>query len=107
MGKELEVQVQGKNFMFDLPSDLKPEDFLQIVDYVEHKMNKIKSAAANLDTFKLGLLTALNIAEELITLKRENENLKEILEKIDKMLTPPEGGTNPGKDDGLPIQFSS
>ena len=106
MGKAIEVQVLGKNFLFNLPADLKPDDFLRIVDYVETKMNKIKSSVSEIDSFKLGLLTSLNIAEELFSARRETENLKGMLSKIDTILTPTEGESDSG-DDEVPIQFSS
>lgn len=41
-----------------------------------------------LDSQKLGLLTSINIAQDLFLLKKENEKLAQILGKIDTLLAP-------------------
>ncbi len=88
MGKEVEVTVTGKRFVFQLADDVKPEEFLQVVEYVENKINKIKSRMNELDAQKLGLLTSINIAQDLFSLKKENEKLAQILGRIDTLLSP-------------------
>lgn len=99
--KEIEVQILGRNFNFNIPGSIKTEDFLAIVSFVEDKINKIRRETEDLDSFKLGLLTAVNIAEEYFTLKKENEKLRVMLSKIEKMVSPPEEGGQPS------IRFSS
>ena len=99
--KEIEIQIMGKNFNFNLPENLKTDDFLEIIEYVENKYKKIKGEAINLDSFKLGLLVSINITEEFFALKRENEKLRVSLSKIDKMISPI------GDDDQISISFSS
>ena len=47
---------------------------MRVVEYVENKINKIKSRMNELDSQKLGLLTSINIAQDLFLLKKENEN---------------------------------
>ena len=88
MGKEVEVTITGKRFVFQLADDVKPEEFLQVVEYVENKINKIKSRMNELDAQKLGLLTSINIAQDLFSLKKENEKLAQILGRIDTLLSP-------------------
>jgi len=88
MGKEVEVQISGKKFVFQLAADVKPEEFLQVVEYVENKINKIKGRMNELDAQKLGLLTSINIAQDLFSLKKENEKLAQILGRIDTLLSP-------------------
>lgn len=88
MGKEVEVTVTGKRFVFMLADDVRPEEFLQVVEYVENKINKIKSRMNELDAQKLGLLTSINIAQDLFSLKKENEKLAQILGRIDTLLSP-------------------
>jgi cell division protein ZapA len=107
MAREIEFQILGKNFAFNLPSDMKVEDFMQIARYVEDKINRIRAEASELDSFKLGLLTALNVAEELFALQRENESLKTILNKIDTIITPMDEEIPPGDDKKGAIRFSS
>jgi cell division protein ZapA (FtsZ GTPase activity inhibitor) len=88
MAKEIEVLITGKRFVFQLAADIQPEEFLQVVEYVENKINKIKSRMNELDPQKLGLLTSINIAQDLFSLKKENEKLVQILGRIDTLLSP-------------------
>jgi len=88
MSKEIEVQITGKKFIFQLADDISVEEFMRVVEYVENKINKIKSRMNELDSQKLGLLTSINIAQDLFFLKKENEKLVQILGKIDTLLTP-------------------
>jgi cell division protein ZapA (FtsZ GTPase activity inhibitor) len=97
MSKSIEVQVLGRHFVFDIPDDIKPEEFLKIIQYVESKIKKIKTDTIDLDSFKLGLLTSINIANELFSLKKENEDLKSILNKIDQIISPLEEEFPTGK----------
>jgi len=99
--KEIEVQVLGKNFNFNIPGNIRSEDFLEIVRFVEKKLHKIRKEAEDLDSFRLGLLTAVNIADEYFSLKKENERLRIMLNKIDKMVSPYEEADQPS------IRFSS
>jgi len=99
--KEVEVKIMGKEFIFNIPANLKTEEFLEIVSFVESKIDFIKTGAVDLDSFRLGLLTSINIAEEYFTLKRENEKLRKILNKIDDMLAPED------QDTQVSISFSS
>jgi cell division protein ZapA (FtsZ GTPase activity inhibitor) len=88
MSKEIEVQITGKKFVFQLTDDVAVEEFMQVVEYVENKINKIKSRMNELDSQKLGLLTSINIAQDLFFLKKENEKLAQILGRIDSLLAP-------------------
>ncbi len=101
--KEIEVQVLGKHFNFSIPENIRTEDFLEIIDYVENKFKRIKSEAVDLDSFKLGLLASINITEEFFTLKKEYEKLRVVLNRIDQIVPPVDLEAN----DSLPIIFSS
>ncbi|HNX96223.1 MAG TPA: cell division protein ZapA [Candidatus Aminicenantes bacterium] len=101
MPREVEIQVLGKSLVFSIADDISPDDFIQVVDYVENKINQIKGRMNELDSFRLGLLAAINVAQDYFTLKKENHTLKEVLGRIDVMLTK-EDGKEP-----IPIRFSS
>ncbi|MCX6557594.1 MAG: cell division protein ZapA [Candidatus Aminicenantes bacterium] len=88
MAKEVEVQITGKRIVFQLADDVKVDEFMRVVEYVENKINKIKSRMNELDSQKLGLLTSINIAQDLFILKKENEKLAQILGRIDTLLAP-------------------
>lgn len=88
MARQVEVKIMGKTFFFNLPREIKPEEFFEIAGYVESKMDQIKKELGDLDSFKLGLLTSINIAEELFTKKNENQALRNMLDKIDSIVSP-------------------
>ncbi|MCX6553750.1 MAG: cell division protein ZapA [Candidatus Aminicenantes bacterium] len=88
MAKEVEVQITGKRIVFQLADDVKVDEFMRVVEYVENKINKIKSRMNELDSQKLGLLTSINIAQDLFILKKENEKLAQILGRIETLLAP-------------------
>jgi cell division protein ZapA (FtsZ GTPase activity inhibitor) len=100
--RELEVRILGQDFHFNIPESIDTNEFLEIINYVENKIHRIKREIVDLDSFKLGLLASINIAEEYFSLKKENEKLKNILNKIDAMIPV----INPEKSQ-LPISFSS
>ncbi len=101
MSKPIEVKILGRHFVFDIPEDINSEEFLQIIHYVETKIKKIKTDTIDLDSFKLGLLTSINIAEELFSLRKENEEFKTILNKIDQIISPLEEELPAGKTSAL------
>ena len=97
----------GKTFVFNLPKEIKPEEFFEIAGYVESKMNQIKAELSDLDSFKLGLLTSINIAEELFSMKIENKALRDMLGKIDSIVSPLDEEINPADRKKDSIRFSS
>ncbi len=100
--KEIEVQVLGKNFNFNIPESMKPDDFLELVDFVENKYIRIKAEAGELDSFKLGLLVSVNIAEEFFSARLENEKFRAVLSHIDQMISPVDQD-----EERIPIRYSS
>ncbi|MCP4146499.1 MAG: cell division protein ZapA [bacterium] len=99
--KEIEVQVLNKNFNFNIPDSIKTEDFLEIIDYVDRKYKSIKTETTDINSFKLGLLVAINITEEFYSMMKENEKYKLALKRIDKIVAPIDEGNR------VSISFSS
>ena len=81
------MKILGRSFSFDLPEEINPETFMEIVEYVEDKVHSVRGQSIDLDSFRLGLLTSLNIAEELFSMRLENDGLRDILRKIDVVLS--------------------
>lgn len=111
--KQIEVQILGKNFNFNVPDNIATQDFIDIVEYVEQKFSRIRKQAGDLDAFRLGLLVAINITEESFYIKKENENFRAVLSNIDSMLPSiddvdgPNDKNNVDQAAQLSIQFSS
>jgi cell division protein ZapA len=51
-----------------------PEYILRLADYVDSKMRAVAEATNTIDTVRLAVLAALNIADEYHLLKRNQEN---------------------------------
>lgn len=101
MTREVAVQLLGKSYSFNIPHTFKTEDFLEIVEYVESKYRRIRRETDELDAFHLGLLVAVNIAEEFFSVKKEHHQLRQILMRIDAIIAPAE------ETGSIPISFSS
>ncbi|MFM1652010.1 cell division protein ZapA [Brevibacillus sp. B_LB10_24] len=52
-----------------------------VAGYVDDKMNEIGHGNSRLDTTKIAVLTAVNIADEYFRLRREYEDLLKILKE--------------------------
>jgi cell division protein ZapA len=51
-----------------------PEYILKLADYVDGKMRAVAQATSTVDTVRLAVLAALNIADEYHILKRQHES---------------------------------
>ncbi len=65
------VRIQGQ--MYKVVSEEEPAHVKEVATYINEKMDELKKRNPYLDTTKLSVLTALNIADEYLKLKRENE----------------------------------
>lgn len=86
MAKTIDVKVLGRNYRFDLPEDIHPRTFMEIIAYVEEKIRSIRGQSIDMDSFRLGLLTSINIAAELFSLRNQNEDLRSVLRRIDEVI---------------------
>ena len=63
--------------IFDQPYNLRGSDadyILKLAEYVDGKMRAVAEATATVDTMRLAVLAALNIADEYHVLKRQSES---------------------------------
>ncbi|HDP95650.1 MAG TPA: cell division protein ZapA [Candidatus Aminicenantes bacterium] len=86
MVRTIDVKILGRNFRFDLPTEIHPRTFMEIIAYVEDKIRAVRGRSIDMDSFRLGLLTSINIAAELFSLRRENDDLRAVLRRIDKVI---------------------
>ena len=101
MSRNLEVRLLDKSFVFEIPDEINRDEFIEIINYLEDKLKKIKSQSTGLDSFKITLLAAINITEELFSLKQENQKMVDLLKKIDSAFQSIE------RKDNIPIKYSS
>ena len=101
MSKDVEVQILGRGIAFSIPDEIDEIEFKKIIEYLEAKFKRIKEKNMGIDGFRLTLLAAINIAEELHSVKRENDKMKSILTNIDSIVS------NTEKEGQTSISFSS
>ncbi|MDH5716514.1 MAG: cell division protein ZapA [Spirochaetia bacterium] len=68
------VEISGKNYT--LLGDVDAEYMLSVAKYVNEKYNDLKNNTKETEREKLILLAALNIADELMQLKSQVDNIK-------------------------------
>lgn len=58
---------------YNINSDQGPEYLQQLGDYVDSKMRTVSAAARTVDSLKVAVLVALNIADELFAARKQLE----------------------------------
>ena len=87
IGEKIPIQIYGRNFDIDVEG-ITPLEANALANYVTEKMKEIESQTKIVDTSKLAMLAALNIADELFRIKRQKENTSDISErKIEEMIS--------------------
>ena len=88
----IKVNIFGEDYPIkgDFQSEAESEEYrlvvLKVAAYVDQKMREIAEKSANRSPKNIAVLTALNITDELLRLKRENEELKtSFREKVDTL----------------------
>lgn len=67
------VKIYGQEYV--ISGETSREHIIQVADYVDNKMHEIGQAAVGAPVVSLAVLSAVNITDELFTLREENENL--------------------------------
>ncbi len=101
MGKEKSVEIKVFGQTYTVKSDAEEGHIQEVARHVNEKMDEVLKKTRSVSTLNVAILTALNIADDLlkekekrITLIREIENKsKDLAEKIDLNL----GGKGPEK----------
>jgi len=101
MGKERSVEIKVFGQTYTVKTDAEEDHIQEVARHVNEKMDEVLKKTRSVSTLNVAILTALNIADDLlkekekrITLIREIENKsKDLAEKIDLNL----GGKGPEK----------
>ncbi len=76
------VDIYGQKYT--LMGESSTDHIQKVATYVDEKMNQISKKSPILDTTKISVLTAINIADELFRLQKEHEELRSLLEELTK-----------------------
>ncbi|AMA72020.1 MULTISPECIES: cell division protein ZapA [Aneurinibacillus] len=90
------VEIYGQ--YYTMKGDSSSSHMRMIAGYVDDKMRKISEANPRLDTNKLAVLAALNMADEYFRLRMEYEELIKLLEKTAKETEEEEGENRDGEE---------
>ncbi len=76
--EKVKVEIYGESYI--LKGDASPEYMEMLADYVNEKMNYVAERSARLPSSKVAILTAINIADDLMKLRKENSKMLELLD---------------------------
>ncbi|MEN6375007.1 MAG: cell division protein ZapA [Smithella sp.] len=84
MKKSYKINILGQEL--SVLSDADDEHVLNVIQLINEKTEEVLKSANNLKTLDVAILTALNVAEELVKLKRVNKELCDQLESRSEKL---------------------
>jgi len=80
-----EVQILGKTY--SIRSDQDPQFMTETADYLNMKMRELSGKAGTIPSEKVAVLTAMNLAGELLKLRKQHDKIrKEIKAKTEKLI---------------------
>ena len=80
-----EVQILGKTYA--VRSDQDPQFMTETADYLNMKMRELAGKAGAVPTEKIAVLTAMNLAGELLKLRKQNDRIRrEIKTRTEKLV---------------------
>ena len=79
METKIHVEIFGQNYQIRAGAD--PEYIKNIARFVDLKMREIASGTPTIDSLKIAVLAALNIADEFYQFKRQKQDLDRELEQ--------------------------
>ena len=77
---KLSVEIFGRQY--HIVGQESANHMRHVASFVDEKMRDIASSNPHLDVARLAVLSAVNIADELIQLRKEHEELMELLEAV-------------------------
>lgn len=78
----IRVEIYGQTYQ--VRGDASNTHILDVAKWVDTKMREIGKRSPNLDHTKVAVLTAINIADELLKVRKELEEIYHMLEEEEK-----------------------
>ncbi len=87
MAEDIEIEIFGQ--LFRIAAGDAPEDYIQrLASYVDERMNAIAQTTKSVSFNRMAVLTALNIADDLLKLQDRYDSASQALsDKTDQLLT--------------------
>jgi cell division protein ZapA len=81
MGGERNVKIEIYDQVYNVSADQNEEYLTEVAAYVDAKMRTVAQATRTVDSLKVAVLAALNIADELFTLRERQQEIEGPLRK--------------------------
>jgi cell division protein ZapA len=75
------MKIEIYDQMYSVQADQNEEYLKELATYVDSKMRTVAEATRTVDTVKVAVLAALNIADEMFTLRQRQEKIEGPLRK--------------------------
>jgi cell division protein ZapA len=76
----VDVEIFGK--VYTVQGDKDPDYVRRVAEFVDRKMREISQVTDTVSTSRIAILASLNIADELMTMLEESEELKSRMKKL-------------------------
>ena len=86
MGKERLVEIKVFGHVYTVKTDAQEDHIQKVAQYVNEKMDEVTKNTKSVSSLNVAILTALNIADDLITEKAKRLALLEEVERKSKVL---------------------
>ena len=77
----VKVMILDREYQISCPDDER-EGLLSAAHYLDNKMREMRSRSHNIGTDKLAVITALNIAHEMMSLRPVQSSLEQLRDKL-------------------------
>lgn len=84
----ISVNILGEKYV--VRGEAQPDHISEVAHIVDSRMRELRSSAGSLNKTKLAVLTALNLADELLQLKKDQEDSPEaraVAERTKQLIT--------------------
>lgn len=80
MSGRVDVEIFGK--VYTVRGEKDPDYVRRVAEFVDRKMREIAQVTDTVSTSRIAILASLNIADELMTILEESEELKARMKKL-------------------------
>jgi len=84
MSGRVDVEIFGK--VYTVRGDKDPDYVRRVAEFVDRKMREIAQVTDTVSTSRIAILASLNIADELLTILEESEELKSRMKKLTRTI---------------------
>jgi len=84
--KIIEIEIFGNKYRICVKGEEDEKYISQLTSYVDQKMHQVAKKSRSSDLAKIAVLTALNIADELFVAENRIDQLREVIDRMEREL---------------------